>query len=118
MVRLYKLTQPQGYKIMKQTINKCDFRNAFAECNRGDQFSYEALGLLFDFLEEMEEGTGEGYDLDVIALCCEFTELTPDEIVRDYDMGKSESFDIEEWLNDRTMVAGVTESGNYVFAAF
>ena len=37
---------------MKQTVSKGMFRDAFKACGRGDQFSYEALGILFDYLEE------------------------------------------------------------------
>ena len=41
---------------------------------RGKQFTYEGLNALFDYLEEYEDGTGETIELDVIALCCEYTE--------------------------------------------
>jgi len=58
---------------MYQTINKSDFRDAFQKMGRASQFSYEGLGSLYDYLEEMGDGTN-GVELDVIALCCEFTE--------------------------------------------
>ena len=59
---------------MKQTINFTDFQRAFTDCNREDNFSYEALQALFNWIEEYEEDIGEEIELDVIALCCEFTE--------------------------------------------
>ena len=59
---------------MKQTINFTDFQRAFTDYNREDNFSYEALQGLFDWLEEYEESTGVEVELDVIAICCEFTE--------------------------------------------
>ena len=64
---------------MYQTINKSDFRDAFQKMGRAGQFSYEGLGALYDWLEEMgvvDEMRDETNDveLDVIALCCEFTE--------------------------------------------
>ena len=37
---------------MIQTINVSDFRDAFKACGRADQFSYEGLGALFDYLED------------------------------------------------------------------
>ena len=58
---------------MYQTINKSDFRDAFQKMGRAGPFSYEGLGSLYDYLEEMGDGTN-GVELDVIALCCEFTE--------------------------------------------
>ena len=58
---------------MYQTINKSDFRDAFQKMGRASQFSYEGLGSLYDYLEEMGDETN-GVELDVIALCCEFSE--------------------------------------------
>lgn len=59
---------------MKQTINFYDFRDAFHKAGRGNQFTYSGLRAIFDYIEEYEEGTGEEIELDVIALCCEYTE--------------------------------------------
>jgi len=59
---------------MKQTVNLYDFREAFKNHGRQEQFSYDGLEALFDHLEEYEESTGEDVELDVIAFCCEYTE--------------------------------------------
>lgn len=59
---------------MKQTVNVYDFRKAFFDYDRGDNFSLLALTALFEYLEQLEEDIGEEMDLDVIALCCDFTE--------------------------------------------
>ena len=59
---------------MYQTIDFYDFRNAFATFDRLDNFSPEGLRAVFDYLETYEDETGEQIELDVIALCCEFTE--------------------------------------------
>ena len=50
-----------------------DFERAFKRFER-DNFSYDGLKALFEYLEEYEEGTGEEVELDVIALCCEYME--------------------------------------------
>ena len=52
---------------MKQTVSLVEFRDAFRDAGRGDQFSYDGLKALYDFLDE-------DYELDVIALCCDFVE--------------------------------------------
>jgi hypothetical protein len=67
---------------MIQTINVSDFRDAFRACGRADQFSYEGLGALFDFLEEVVPD----FDLDVIALCCEYSEETVEQIADSYGL--------------------------------
>jgi len=59
---------------MKTTVSKSDFREAFRAMDRHEQFSYEGLGTLFDWLEELDECCDTEMELDVIALCCDFTE--------------------------------------------
>jgi hypothetical protein len=111
---------------MKQTVYLSDFRDSFHRANRGTQFSYEALELIFDYIEEYEQSTGEEIELDVIALCCEWSEYTPSEVMDYYTTdidtdGMSEdeiSAAVFEWLNDETQVAGVTDSGSIVFVQF
>ena len=58
---------------MKKTINFYDFEQAFQNANRFDQFGYDGLKALFDYLENYEDETGEEIELDVIGLCCDFT---------------------------------------------
>jgi len=59
-----------------KTIDIYDFRAAFTDYDRNNEFSYEGLGALFDWLSEMANDCTEPYELDVIALCCEFTEYS------------------------------------------
>ena len=70
---------------MKQTVTKYMFTEAFRHAGRSEQFSYSGLQALFEYLEEMEEGTGEEMELDVIALCCDFSEYaTAKEAAEEY----------------------------------
>ena len=59
---------------MKQTINSNDFQRAFESAGRKKQFSPAGLRALFDYLVELEDMLSEEFELDVIALCCEYTE--------------------------------------------
>ena len=101
---------------MKTSINKYEFRDAFARMGRSNNFSYDGLGVLFDYFESFEEDTGEEIELDVIAICCEFNESTPDEIRADYCV--SSDRDLLEYLEHHTQVAGITDEGNIIYAAF
>lgn len=58
---------------MKTTIDSYDFIKAFEEL-RPDNFTRAGLNALFDYLEEFEADTGHEMELDVIAICCDFTE--------------------------------------------
>ena len=56
------------------TITQSQFHDKFHAYNRGDQFTYEALNALYQWLDDLSEDTGEAIKLDVIALCCQFSE--------------------------------------------
>jgi len=109
---------------MKTTISFYDFRRAFEEC-RPDNFSHEALGLLFNYLEEYEESTGEEIELDVIALCCEYSEESAADIFNTYPIScdSEEPTDeevieaVREYLEENTQLVGETSSG-FVYACF
>lgn len=59
---------------MKSIVLFADFRQAFFDHGRGEQFSKEGLEALYDYLCDCEDDTGEEIELDVIAFCCEFSE--------------------------------------------
>ena len=58
---------------MKTNVTNYDFHRAF-ESIRPDNFSYEGLNALYQTLTQWEEDGEAEYELDVIALCCEFSE--------------------------------------------
>ena len=77
-----------------KTIFSYDFRRAFADYDRTNNFSYEGLGALFDWLDELSADTNTPYELDVIALCCEFTEYSDlAEIQETYSLTDIDSID-------------------------
>jgi hypothetical protein len=103
--------------IMKQTIGFCDFTDAFRAHDRKDQYTYEGLQLLFDWLETSYDELDEEYELDVIALCCEYSEDTPEAIADNYGIDISDCADSEAiqaavlaHLEDETLVIGATDS--------
>lgn len=63
-----------------------DLQNQFDAYNRGDQFSREGIRQLFTYLDEMAENDDRNIELDVIALCCEYTESTTADVISDYDV--------------------------------
>ena len=109
---------------MKQTVSEYDFTEAFRLAGRKDQFSYEGLQLLFNYLEEMEEGMDEEIELDVIALCCEYYESSWEEIADNYSIDTSDCADedeakqaVEEYLMENTSLVGAVGDG-FIYAAF
>ena len=55
------------------TVTQNDFHDAF-NAIRPNNFTYEALDALYEYFDDYSEDTGEPFELDVIAICCEFTE--------------------------------------------
>jgi len=58
---------------MKITVTESMFCDQFDKL-RPNNFSNAGLKALFAHFEEMESDQGEEFELDVIAICCDFTE--------------------------------------------
>lgn len=117
---------------MKQTVYESDFIGAF-KAIRPDNFSYQGLRVLFESFEVLHDDCGTEIELDVIAICCEFSEMTEDEILNDYQPeglieshgsfddwrvhGDNTSDELAEYLQDNTYVCGsfVNSDGETVY---
>jgi len=93
---------------MKTTVNFSDFVDGFQKMDRENQFSYDALELIFDYLESLEE-VGEEIEFDPISICSEFTETTVSEFNSDNGTKFSNIKEIEEYLDEHTSVIGKTK---------
>lgn len=115
---------------MYQTINFSMFCDAFVRADRNTHFSYAGKRAIFDYLEQYEEDTGETIELDVIAICCDFCESSPDEIMlennftlEDLGLGADAS-DLDIWdsiiefLSRKTTVVGTGDNYSIVYLPF
>lgn len=58
---------------MKQSnLTEGDFMDAFRAYDRVNNFEYDGLRALYEYLTDLEHDTGEEMELDVIAICCDF----------------------------------------------
>ena len=111
--------------IVQSINNVYQFREAFRLAGRMDQFSYEGLEVLFDYLENMSEDTGEPVELDVIALCCEYYESSIQELIDNYNIDVSDADGdedviaefVKDYISYNTAYVGETE-GCLIYAAF
>ena len=110
---------------MKTSVSFSQFCDAFRNADRNENFSYDGKRALFDYLEQYEDECGTEVELDVIALCCEYSEDDVDTIVGSYNIDVSEAEDdeekesiVEEYLQDHTMVVGKLDNGSFVYAQF
>ena len=100
---------------MKTTINEYQFEQAFVKAGRGEQFSREALKALFEYIEELEEDTGEETELDVIALCCEFTEY---EDIEDFQSTYGTEYETIEDIEYQTIVIPIAGTDGFIIQDF
>ena len=111
--------------IVQSINNVYQFREAFRLAGRMDQFSYEGLEVLFDYLENLSEDIGETIELDPVAICCDYNEYSIEELIDNYDIDVSDADGdedeiktiVEEYLQDNTSVCGQV-SGGFVYAVF
>jgi hypothetical protein len=90
---------------MFTTVSLHDFRDWYTKSESyGNNFSYEGLASLFEYLEELEDSTGEQIEFDPIALACEFTEW---ENINEYNEQMDTDYEsVTELSEDRTVIQG------------
>lgn len=121
---------------MIETIDKSLFRSRFEDYKRvgkNKNFSYNGLDALFEYLENLESETGEQIELDVVGLCCDFSEYSISELWNDYshlfqDLSRDDHEDDDslndamlEVLRDHTTVIEVSHydaENTYIIGAF
>lgn len=59
--------------MIMQTVTQNDFHNAF-NAIRHDNFTYDGLNALYEYFDDYSNDMGEPFELDVIAICCDFSE--------------------------------------------
>jgi len=99
---------------MIQTITKSEFTSAFHRAGRGNNFTYEGLIALYDYLEEYEDSTGEQIELDVIAICCEYNEY---ESLEEFQEDYSEDYQSIEEIEHATQVIMIDDD-SFIIQAF
>ena len=99
---------------MIQTITKSEFTSAFHKMGRGNNFTYEGLIALYDYLEEYEDSTGEQIELDVIAFCCEYNEY---ESLEEFQKDYGEEYHSIEEIEQATQVIMIDDD-SFIIQAF
>jgi len=107
---------------MKQTLTTDQAADLLvADTNAG--WSYEGAFALVEYLENLEDDTGEEMEFDAVALRCDFSEYeSAREAAEEYGWEPDEDADEDaeeaalEWLNDRTTV--ITFGGGVIVRQF
>lgn len=86
-------------------VTETIFRDQFYKMDRGKQFSYAAMTELYDFI--LEASLGSDIELDVIALCCDFSEDNLEDVLNNYELDSLEELQNQTWavmLDDDTVL--------------
>lgn len=86
-----------------------DFKDEFERYDRGDNFSDEALEELYNYYDDL----GEPYELDVIEICCNWTEYENlEEYAKEY-MNESGFEGIEDDDEKEEIITDNLENNTY-----
>jgi len=103
---------------MKITLTQSTFQREFINSSRKDSFSYEALDILFNYFQEIENNLNEEIELDIINICCDYTEDTWQNIAMAYDINLDQNdseddqkMQVNHFLQSLTTVIGETCDG-------
>ncbi len=92
---------------MKKTITQNEFIREFENRNN---FTKEGLINLFNYFEEIEEDMNEQFELDVIYICCNYTEYSNiKDLKEDYLIPFEGKKRIREYLEARTQIVSFEE---------
>ena len=86
---------------MKTTISKNEFVQMFNDYNRADNFTVAGREALYDYLTQLEEDCGMEIELDIIALCCEYSEY---ENLEELQANYTDIEDMEELEQNTTVI--------------
>jgi hypothetical protein len=101
----------KGYIMIYETIDTAgQLRDRFVAYDR-DYYSYDGYQAILDYFEDV----GENYELDVIAICCDFTEADAATIRSAYSL--DDDADVEEYLNENTWAVETAEN-TYLYISF
>jgi hypothetical protein len=109
---------------MKQSVNFSDFIDAFKRYDRYAGYGYEALKVIFNYLEEYEQETGQEVELDVSAICCDYSAEHYTDIASNYSIDLDGLDDDEakqaviEYIQENSSYLGEATFGELVYKCF
>jgi hypothetical protein len=95
------------------TLTRFRFVDEFRKI-RPDNFSYEGLHALYDYLDDLSYDIGQPIEFDPIAICCDFREYESfKQLQEDYN-----SIESMEELHNHTTVINLEDSDGFIIQQF
>ncbi len=113
---------------MKTEVYRSEFIDYFLKSDTyKNNFSYEGLNSLYDYLIQYEEDTSETIEFDLVALCCDFVEYASleDYLIEYTTEIDKEEFEEEEFeeavikeIQERTTYINVKGTNGFIIIAY
>ena len=103
---------------MKEYVNEYTFRDRFMRSdNYKNNFSYEGLHALFEYLEDYEDDTGEEIEFDMIGICCDYSEY---DSLKDFnaDYSSDDKVYTLDDIREETVVIEIPETERFITGVF
>ena len=82
---IYKQLNKREDRKMKATVFFDDFWNMYQRTDGyKNQYTRAGAEVLFNYLESLEQDSGEEMECDIIAIACEYSEATPEQYKESY----------------------------------
>jgi len=103
---------------MKEYVDEYRFRDRFLQSsNYKNNFSYEGLTALFEYIEELEDDIGEEIEFDMIALCCEYSEYDDLEDFNEQYSHEKDGYTLDD-IRDETIVIEIPNTERFITGEF
>ena len=103
---------------MKETVTVYRFRDAFKQSDTyKNNFSYEGLHALFEYIEQVEEDIGEEYEFDMVGICCDYTEYDSlEDFNADYS-SDDKVYTLDD-IREETVVIEIPDTERFIIGEF
>ena len=111
---------------IKTTLNGSQFIDAMRAA-RTDNFTNDALRVLFDYFDGLSDDIGEDVECDPIAICCDYSEMSESDFKAAYsnfdELEDADSGQIADFISEHTSLCGMYEDVDlkeqvYIFQNF
>ena len=100
---------------MKEYVNEHTFRDRFMRSdNYKNNFSYDGLHALFEYIEEVEDEIGEEFEFDMVGICCDYTEY---DNLNDFNADYNYQYTRDE-LEEETIVIEIPDTERFIIGVF
>lgn len=105
--------------MLTYNLDVSEFVNLFDQYSRSENFSVLGREALYRYFEGLSDDIGEDIQIDIIALCCEWSECKEDELVMVYGyLVDDDEPDVEDILSELENHTAIIQVDHYDFISY